>query len=101
MDQQRYPIGPFESPAEISDSKRRDAIDALISLPACVRSAVANLDVIQLSHTYRPGGWTLAQVVHHLGDAHLIGFARFKHGLTENGPAVRPYDQELWNQLAD
>lgn len=101
MDELRYPIGVFEAPSNISEAARRSAIDELTALPARLRTAVHNLDVVQLATPYRPGGWTLSQVVHHLGDSHLLGFARFKHGLTEEGPIVNPYDQEKWNELAD
>lgn len=101
MEHLQYPIGKFDWTASMSTASRHDAIDAIRTLPARLRTAVSGLTRSQLDTPYRPGGWTVAQVVHHLGDSHLNGFARFKFALTEDNPDVRPYDEKKWSALAD
>jgi hypothetical protein len=62
---------------------------------------VAGLDQEQLDTPYRPGGWTVRQVVHHIGDSHINSIVRFKLALTEETPTIRPYDEALWAELPD
>ena len=55
----------------------------------------------QLDTPYRPGGWTVRQVVHHLPDSHMNAYVRFRLALTENEPTIKPYEQQLWAELPD
>jgi hypothetical protein len=80
---------------------REPAITAIAELPGRLRAAVAGLSHGQLDTPYRPGGWTVRQVVHHVADSHLNAYVRTKLGLTEREPTIKPYDQELWVPLAD
>ena len=95
-----YPIGPF-SPFPASDDVRREAIDEIARLPTRMRDAVTGLDDSQLDTPYRPGGWTVRQVVHHVADSHINGFIRTKLALTEDRPIVRPYSEKAFALLAD
>lgn len=96
-----YPIGKFvwEGPTGAADRARR--IDAIAAAPAALRAAVASLTEAQLDTPYRPGGWTVRQVVHHLPDSHLNAYVRFKLAVTEDVPTVKPYDEAAWAELAD
>lgn len=76
-------------------------ISAIEALPAQLREAVSGLNDVQLDTTYRAGGWTLRQVVHHIADSHLNAFIRAKLILTEDHPTLKPYDQDSWAQLSD
>lgn len=101
MSDPRYPIGPFtRDPAPTAESRRR-WIETIRALPAALRAAVAGLDDARLDTPYRDGGWTVRQVVHHLPDSHLNAYVRFKLGLTEDHPAIRPYDEAAWAELED
>jgi uncharacterized damage-inducible protein DinB len=98
----RYPIGEFVRPPEpLADETRADLIEVIAQTPARLRSAVAGLDDAQLDSPYRPGGWTVRQVVHHVADSHLNSYTRFRLGLTEETPTIRPYDEGAWAMLAD
>jgi hypothetical protein len=66
-----------------------------------MRAAVAGLTTAQLDTAYRPGGWTVRQVVHHVPDSHLNAYVRFKLALTENAPTIKPYDEAAWARLPD
>jgi hypothetical protein len=101
MSDPRYPIGPFVEPAAYSPASRAAALADLAALPGALRAAVAGLDDAQLDTPYRDGGWTLRQVVHHLPDSHLNGYARQKLAVTESEPTIRPYDENLWSVLGD
>lgn len=76
-------------------------IDAIRSLPGKVRAAVAGLDDAQLDTSYREGGWTVRQVVHHLADSHMNAFVRMRLILTEDHPTLKPYDQDLWAAIEE
>ena len=97
----RYPVGEFNPPAIITPEMRRPAIDAIAALPAKMRDAVQGLSDSQLDTPYRPGGWTVRQVVHHVADSHMNAYIRMKLALTEDNPAIKPYDEDAWAPLAD
>ena len=97
----RYPIGPF-LPAEPVTPQQVDGwIDAIAALPADLRRVVSRLSERQLDTPYRPGGWTVRQVVHHLPDSHVNSFVRFKWALTERRPLIKAYDEKGWAELPD
>ncbi len=101
MTDPRYPIGKFEPPASVDDKIRKEFIQQVAEAPAMLKDAVRGLSEEHLDTPYRPGGWTVRQVVHHLPDSHLNAYIRFKLALTEENPTIKPYDQELWAQLID
>lgn len=101
MDDLKYPIGPCEWPERVPLNERQLCIDVLASAPAHFREIVNNLDDRQLETPYRPGGWTIRQVIHHLADSHMNSFVRCRLALTENGPTIKPYDEKAWAELAD
>jgi hypothetical protein len=96
-----FPIGRFDREAPISPDMRAAAIRDIVELPAHLRSAVAGLDDSRLDTPYRPGGWTVRQLVHHVADSHMNGFIRMKLALTEDTPTIKPYDQDAWAALPD
>jgi hypothetical protein len=100
-DSLRYPIGRFDIAQTITADKRNLWITEITELPTQLRSAVAGLSPQQLDMPYRPGGWTIRQVVHHLPDSHMNGYIRFKLALTEERPTIKPYTENLWAQLPD
>jgi uncharacterized damage-inducible protein DinB len=97
----RYPIGEFQPVDNITDIQRRALIDAIAETPKKLKAAIAGLDERQLDTPYRPGGWTVRQVVHHLPDSHMNSYVRFKLALTEDEPTIKPYDEARWAELAD
>jgi uncharacterized damage-inducible protein DinB len=97
----RYPIGDFIAPQSFSAQDRASWIAAIAALPAGARAAVAGLSETQLNTPYRDGGWTVRQVVHHMGDSHIVAFTRMKFALTEENPVAKGYDERLWAQLPD
>ena len=97
----QYPIGKFQPEGPLSDERRRDCIAAITETPAAIRTAVAGLSEAQLDTPYRPGGWTVRQVVHHVADSHLNSYIRFKLALTEEEPTIKPYQEQLWAELED
>jgi hypothetical protein len=96
-----YPIGKYEHKASLTPAERETAIAQIAAAPKCLRDAVAGLSHQQFDTPYRPGGWTVRQVVHHVPDSHLNSYIRFKLALTENEPTIRPYDEALWAKLQD
>ncbi len=101
LDELKYPIGKFEYEGELTEVLKNKYIRDFEEAPSLLRNAVKGLTDEQLNTTYRPGGWTIKQVVHHLPDSHMNSYIRFKLALTEDNPAVKPYDENLWAQLAD
>lgn len=97
----RYPVGEFTMPASVTAAMRANAIAAITTLPAKMRDAVRGLSDAQLDTPYRPGGWTVRQVVHHVADSHINAFVRLKLALTEENPTVKPYDEKAFANLPD
>lgn len=96
-----YPIGKFQWKGENSAEDRAQLIVRIAGLPAELHNAVKGLSVAQLDTPYRPGGWTVRQVIHHIADSHMNAFIRFKLALTEDQPAIKPYNQAAWAGLDD
>ncbi len=102
MEDLRYPIGKFQyQPADATDARRQEWIGQIAEAPAKLRAAVTDLTTGQLDTPYRPDGWTVRQVVHHVPDSHINSYSRFRLALTEDQPAVKGYDENLWAQLCD
>jgi len=101
MNELRYPIGEFEPPDPITAEHVRRWIEEIERLPANLRAAVEPLSEEQLETPYRPGGWTVRQVVHHVCDSHMNSLVRFKWGLTEDRPTIKTYFEERWAELPD
>jgi uncharacterized damage-inducible protein DinB len=97
----RFPVGDFVIDPVITDEKLRRWTVEIAQAPANLRAALAELSDDQLNTRYREGGWTLRQVVHHLADAHINGFVRFKLALTEDNPLIKTYEEALWAETID
>jgi len=101
IDMLRYPIGKFE-PSEVIVKEQREVwIQDIGLLPGQLRQAIEGLNEEQLDTAYRPGGWTVRQVVHHVADSHMNAFIRLKLALTEEVPTIKPYEEGLWAELND
>lgn len=101
MDDLRYPIGPFRYTEDGSPARREQWIGEIAVAPGQLSAAVAGLSPGQLDTPYRPEGWTVRQVVHHLPDSHLNAYTRIKLALTEEVPTIKPYEEARWAELPD
>jgi DinB superfamily len=97
----RYPIGKFTALPSISVDARKALIRQIAEAPAAMRAAIAGLSSQQFETPYRPGGWTIREVVHHVPDSHMNAYCRFKFALTEDNPTIKPYDEAAWAKVAD
>lgn len=97
----RYPVGRLNVVAPATDQLRRAAIDIIATTPAHMRAALNGLSDAQLDTPYRPDGWTVRQVVHHVPDSHVHAYTRLKFALTEDAPTIKPYNEQTWAELAD
>jgi hypothetical protein len=97
----RYPIGKFTYGGHLAEDQKRAFLDDIARAPKELRAAVRELSEAQLETPYRPGGWTVREVVHHVPDSHLNSYVRFKLALTEDEPTIKPYAEDRWAQLAD
>lgn len=101
MSDPRYPIGMFDRVTPASAADRNTLIKGIAAVPAQLRAAVEGLSPAQIETPYREGGWTVRQVVHHLPDSHMNAYVRFKLGLTEDFPTIKPYMEARWAELED
>jgi uncharacterized damage-inducible protein DinB len=101
MSDLQYPIGRFTFPESTTAEQRQTWIQEIARAPQELRAAVAGLSQDQLDTPYRPGGWTVRQVAHHVPDSHMNAFIRFKLALTEDQPTIKPYNEARWAVLAD
>ena len=101
MNDLKYPVGKFKARPGITHEERQALIGSIAQTPDRLRAAIANLSAKQLDEPYRPEGWTVLQVVHHLADSHLNAYTRFKLGVTEAEPKIKTYDENAWAKLED
>lgn len=97
----RYPIGPFRADKSMTSAGFPGLIDEIERAPSGLREAVRGLTDTQLDTPYRPGGWTVRQVIHHVPDSHLNAYIRFKLAVTEDHPTIKPYHEALWAELPE
>ena len=98
----RFPVGEFQMSEEsLTDQQRQQLIGQIAETPTRLREAVRGLSEEQLDTPYRPEGWSVRQVVHHVPDSHLNSYVRFKLALTEDEPTIKPYDEAQWATLED
>jgi hypothetical protein len=101
MSDLRYPVGPFVFDGSPTDTTRQASIQQIAQAPTAMRRALHGLSEAQLDTPYRPGGWTVRQVVHHVPDSHMNAYCRFKFALTEQNPTIKAYDEGAWAKVAD
>lgn len=97
----RYPIGKWTRTPNLDAAGRAAAIAAIAAVPTALRTALAGLSDAQLDTPYREGGWCPRQIAHHIADSHMNAFTRFKLGLTEDAPTIKPYNEVKWAETAD
>src|SRR5579871_3807437 len=97
----RFPVGKFRKLESLSPAERTTRIAEIAATPANLRAAVAQLNDTQLDTPYRPEGWTVRQVAHHVPDSHMNAYVRIKLALTEDEPTIKPYEEQLWAELPD
>ncbi len=100
MTDPRYPIGKYE-PQPFTEKQKEQWLADIKFLPNMLERAIENMDEAQLQTPYRDGGWTVVQLVHHIADSHMNAYIRFKLGLTEINPTIKPYEEKEWALLAD
>lgn len=97
----RYPIGKFTYNEPLNEEQRRIFVEQIAETPANLRAAIKGLSEEQLETPYRPDGWTVRQVVHHVPESHMNSYIRFKLALTEDDPTIKPYAEDRWAQTPD
>lgn len=97
----RFPVGEFSLAGALTEDAIANAITEIEATPGALEAVVCDLTEAQLDTPYRPGGWTVRQVVHHLPDSHLNSYLRLKWALTEMNPTINTYDEAAWAELPD
>lgn len=101
MQQLRFPIGMYEFGKTYSNEDVQEMIRKIDEFPGKLKRIITGLNKEQLETQYRQDGWTIRQVIHHLADSHMNAYIRFKLALTEDVPAIKPYDPHAWSELED
>lgn len=81
--------------------ERQAMIERIRCLPDDLEACVSGLTEAQLTTHFLEGEWTVAQNVHHLADSHMNSYIRFKLILAEEHPQLKPYNQDVWANMAD
>ncbi len=101
MQNLKYPIGEYIYLENVNETQINSWIDSLANFPQQLSEVTSTLSEAQLEVAYRPGGWTVRQVIHHVADSHINAYTRVKLTLTEENPIVRPYNEEIWAELPE
>lgn len=97
----KFPVGRFRLPDVITESIRNEWISQITTLPDRLEAALNGMADEKLETPYRPGGWTVRQLVHHIADSHMNAFIRFRLALTEEKPTIKPYEEKNWAKISD
>ena len=81
--------------------ERREKIATFRAVPDQLGALVSDLSDTDLTTAFIEDEWTVAQIIHHLADAHLNAYMRFKFILLEDRPPLKRYNQEDWAMTAD
>ena len=101
IDQLKFPIGHFSFSEDCNAAQMEQWKSIIAAFPKKIDEATQNLSSTELNWKYRPEGWSIKQVVHHLADSHMNSLIRFKLTLTEDTPTIRPYEESKWAELPD
>ena len=101
LEKLKFPIGKFEAPTTYTTEYISEKIEEIAAFPEKIKKETLHLNDEQLDTPYRPGGWTVRQVIHHCAESHMNCFIRIKWALTENNPVIKAYDETLWSELPD
>lgn len=101
IDKLKYPIGRLDKNQAFTEKNRRKWIKTIKKLPKRLNKTVSKLNDQQLDTPYRPGGWTVRQVIHHMADSHVNSYIRFRWALTEDSPMIKAYEEKSWAELPD
>ncbi len=97
-----YPIGKYNRPVEFTEDLITMMVEDIRTFPKHLKKVCKKINKDKkLQYSYRDGGWSIEQIVHHIADSHMIAFTRFKLALTENNPTIKPYDENLWAETSD
>ena len=97
----KYPVGNWKPVKPVTPALRREWIETIARFPHELKAELDGLVDADLALVYRPGGWTIRQVVHHCADSHINSLIRFKLALTEDKPTIKPYEEAEWAELPD
>ncbi|MEM8898615.1 MAG: YfiT family bacillithiol transferase [Bacteroidota bacterium] len=101
LEKLKYPIGKYQPPETLDAETMKSWIREIRELPLKVKTRIAGLSDEELSLRYRPEGWNIKQLVHHLSDSHINALVRVKWVLTEDAPTIKPYYEARWAELPD
>ena len=101
LEQLKYPIGKFIPKLEYSEANIKSNIQIISALPSKFINLLGNWDAEKLDTPYRPDGWTVRQLIHHVADSHINSYVRFRLALTEDSPTIKTYKEDLWAELPD
>jgi hypothetical protein len=102
LEQLRYPVGRFQRVTAPFDAAARAAhIKTIEDTPTTFLSLTKGRTDAELDQPYRPDGWTVRQVVHHVPDSHMNAYIRMKFAVTEDAPAIKAYDEAKWAELPE
>lgn len=101
LDALRFPVGKFTVVANSDAAMRSQWINDIAATPDLIGVLVSAMTPTQMITPYRAGGWTAAQVVHHMADSHMNAYIRTRFALAEENFTVKPYDENRWAQFVD
>lgn len=97
----QYPIGKFQPKENYSAAEISAYIDTIGSLPGKIEAIASKLTPELLDKSYRSGGWSARQVIHHLADSHVNAYIRVKWTLTESSPIIKAYNEKAWAETSE
>ena len=96
LEKLRYPIGRFEWKPKMSEKSFEFHKIKIANYPYLLESKIKDLSSNDFKKPYRPGGWQIAQLIHHIADSHTHNYIRFKQAILEDNPTIMDYNCLLY-----
>jgi len=97
----KYPIGKSPILGSFTLEETKKNIERISVMPVALMKLSSEIKKEDFNYSYRPNGWNVAQILHHLADSHINMYIRVKFALTEENPTIKPYDENLWAVMPD
>ena len=101
IEQRKRPIGDLPLADHYSEDYIQECIQYIKSYGTLIERFYNEITEADYQKEYRPGSWTIQELIHHIAESHMIHFTRIKLCLSVEHPTVNPFPENIWVDQSD